>query len=126
MISTYETRLKKLLDAELPNEPCVDNCRPNWLKNPATGANLELDRYYPFLKIGIEYNGQQHRKKIGGEQWERDKLKRHLCAKQGVVRLVFYWRELNRATVAAKIKDVFAMRAAWSEGKSWSRANDKR
>lgn len=31
--------------------------RPEWLMNPDTGANLELDIWIPELKIGIEYDG---------------------------------------------------------------------
>lgn len=31
--------------------------RPNFLKNPKTGRNLELDMYNDSLKLAIEYNG---------------------------------------------------------------------
>lgn len=34
--------------------------RPNWLKNPETGKNLEIDLYCKELNLGIEYNGLQH------------------------------------------------------------------
>lgn len=34
--------------------------RPNFLKNPETGANMEIDCYNDELKLGIEYNGSQH------------------------------------------------------------------
>jgi len=34
--------------------------RPNFLKNPKTGHNLELDCYNEDLKIALEYNGNQH------------------------------------------------------------------
>jgi len=34
--------------------------RPDWLKNPRTNRNLELDGYNDDLQIGIEYNGIQH------------------------------------------------------------------
>ncbi len=125
MISEYEKKLKRLLDEELPAEKFIDNYRPAWLTNPATGAPLELDRYYPNLKIGVEYNGQQHRRKKGEAQWERDKLKKHLCARHGVIRLVFYWDELDRTVVANKIKDVFSMRAAWASGKPWQSSDRK-
>lgn len=37
-----------------------NNSRPNWLKNPETGARLELDCYNEDLKIAVEYNGAQH------------------------------------------------------------------
>ena len=35
--------------------------RPNWLKNPKTGQNLELDFYCEELQLAVEYNGRQHR-----------------------------------------------------------------
>ena len=34
--------------------------RPDFLKNPETKRNLELDLYNENLKIAIEYNGEQH------------------------------------------------------------------
>ena len=34
--------------------------RPNFLKNPATGMNLELDCYNESLGIALEYDGLQH------------------------------------------------------------------
>lgn len=36
------------------------SCRPDFLKNPETGRNLELDCYNKDLKIALEYNGIQH------------------------------------------------------------------
>jgi len=36
------------------------SARPNFLKNPATGHNLELDCYNKDLKIALEYDGSQH------------------------------------------------------------------
>lgn len=111
--------MKELLSLALPNEEFVENFRPDWLKNPATGANLELDRYYPRLLLGFEFNGPQHRKEIGEKQWERDKLKKHLCAKHGVLRIVFYWGELSMKRVVEKISDSHLMRASWKNGKPW-------
>lgn len=122
-ISSGEKRLKQLLDIVLPSEIHEENYRPDWLKNPNTGANLELDRYYPGLKIGIEFNGQQHRKKNSEYQWQKDKIKRHLCGKHGVIRLVFYNNELDITIVRQKIDDTISMRKAWASGKAWSRSS---
>jgi hypothetical protein len=69
------------------------SCRPNWLKNPETGRNLELDMYNDELKLGLEYNGYQHYEfpnryhKNYDEyiaQVRRDDYKKRLCMKMGV------------------------------------------
>lgn len=66
--------------------------RPNWLKNPSTGRNLELDCYSSDLKIALEYNGSQHyeyhkfhkNKDAFYKQIYRDKVKKQLCIKNGI------------------------------------------
>jgi len=42
----------------------VEDYRPDFLKNPKTGKNLEIDFYIPILKIGFEYQGGVHFKEI--------------------------------------------------------------
>jgi len=121
MLSKSEIRLKVILDSVLPKERFVDNFRPDWLKNPNTGQNLELDRFYPDLKIGIEFNGPQHRRKNDSDQWSRDKIKKHLCAKQKVALLIFYWNELRTSIAKRKIEEVFEMRECWKNGKIWKK-----
>lgn len=37
-----------------------ENYRPDWLCNPETGRNLELDFFMPDLNVGIEVQGKQH------------------------------------------------------------------
>jgi len=68
-------------------------CRPNWLKNPETGHNLELDCYNEELKIAVEYNGSQHYKFPNSyhstkekfiQQVRRDKFKQKMCDSYGV------------------------------------------
>lgn len=44
---------------EIYNKPFIQ-CRPDFLRNPETGENLELDCYNDELKIAAEYNGVQH------------------------------------------------------------------
>ena len=70
------------------------NIRPNFLKNPKTGRNLELDMFDPITKIAIEYNGEQHyhfvpkfnsNKQDVESQKERDILKRKLCEENGII-----------------------------------------
>lgn len=70
--------------------PCV---RPNFLKNPETKRNLELDCYNDELKLAVEYNGIQHYKwpNFTGQtkeefinQIRRDKFKVEACDNNGV------------------------------------------
>lgn len=67
--------------------------RPDWLKNPETGENLELDCYNDDLKIAVEYNGIQHYKWPNFtnqtyqqfiNQVRRDMFKSEMCKKNDV------------------------------------------
>lgn len=68
--------------------------RPAFLRNPVTGHCLEIDCYNPTLKLGVEYNGQQHYSytsffhrnvEAATNQKYRDELKRRLCSENGIV-----------------------------------------
>jgi hypothetical protein len=67
--------------------------RPNFLKNPETGRNLELDCYNHDLKLAVEYNGIQHynypnfaykTENDWIQQVRRDDFKRRSCDKHGI------------------------------------------
>ena len=67
--------------------------RPDFLKNPETGHNLEIDCYNDKLKIGVEYNGIQHyvwpnftnmTKEAFLQQVRRDQYKVETCDKNGI------------------------------------------
>jgi hypothetical protein len=67
--------------------------RPDWLKNPETGRNLELDAFNAELMIAAEYNGRQHyewssffeKTKEGFEkQIRRDAYKRDICMNNSI------------------------------------------
>ena len=72
--------------------------RPDFLKNPKTKRNLELDCYNDELKLAVEYNGEHHYKWPVGwpkltyeeflEQLRRDSLKMDLCDAKGVYLIV--------------------------------------
>lgn len=56
--SIGEKECRKLLE-DCFNMP-FPSIRPNFLRNPETGRNLEIDCFNPVLKLGVEYNGKQH------------------------------------------------------------------
>jgi hypothetical protein len=89
--SKGEQKCREVLE-EMYKKPfgCV---RPDFLKNPETGKNLELDCYNDELKIGLEYNGIQHyrwpnytnqTKEQFVQQLRRDKYKDEVCAANGI------------------------------------------
>lgn len=81
-----ETLLTRIVAKIYSGYEIFTHYRPDWLEK------LELDIYIPKLKIGIEYQGQQHFHPIkawGGEKalkrlQERDARKRILCIKNMV------------------------------------------
>jgi hypothetical protein len=73
-----------------------NKARPNFLNNPVTGGNfnLELDCYNDELNIACEYHGAQHYKYIPYfhknkesfyNQRYRDELKRRMCKDNGII-----------------------------------------
>lgn len=72
--------------------------RPEFLRNPVTGENLELDLYNAELRLAIEYNGSQHyhynsfmhknsRDKFQNQQY-RDLIKNDLCKKADITLVI--------------------------------------
>ncbi len=90
-ISKGEMKCKEIIE-DIYGVPfyCV---RPNFLKNPETKRNLELDLYNDELKIAIERNGIQHyiwpnytgqSKEKFLKQLSRDKFKYDQCNNNGI------------------------------------------
>lgn len=82
MLSYGEKLLRNILESLLPEEEIWYNFRPNWLCNPRTGKNLELDVFIPRLKLAFEFHGEQHLSDLG--QAQRDNTKRRLCKEQHI------------------------------------------
>lgn len=89
--------------------------RPDWLKNPNTNRNLELDFYCETLKLAFEFQGEQHRIYSGhfhghpenyNKQLERDNIKRKLCKKKGVLLVEIFEEDLNDQIWIKKIEKV--------------------
>lgn len=108
-----ETTMKIYLDKIFPNEESSDNKRGRWLKG------LEIDRYYPNLKIGFEYNGKQHYEpvKFGWATWKQakerfkkqiktDLRKKKLCLKAGITLITIrYDEKLSKQLILNKLKE---------------------
>lgn len=81
--------------------------RPDFLKSPATGKNLEIDCYNAELKIGLEYDGEQHAKynphfhRNGPTEFTyqiaRDEWKTKKCREEGItlIRVPHWVTELD-------------------------------
>lgn len=72
-------------------------CRPDFLKNPKTGRNLEYDCYNEELKLAVEYNGKQHYELNSNfhksptdfqNQVLRDNIKMRLSEKNGIALII--------------------------------------
>lgn len=93
-----ERRCRKILEKIFKKEfPTV---RPNFLKNPATGRNLEIDCYNHELRLGLEYDGKQHTEMTKFHsntkellyQVRKDQFKAKECKKLGITLIkVPYW-----------------------------------
>lgn len=90
-VSVYygEGLMRQYLDRMLPFVRHEDNARPHWLRG------YEIDRYYPGLYLGFEFQGDQHYQR-GPRGYtlhyteftysgDRDKVKRGLYRNFGVV-----------------------------------------
>lgn len=92
--SRGELECRRVLE-KLFNRP-FNKARPNFLNNPVTGGNfnLELDCYNKDLKLAVEYNGAQHYKYIPyfhknmesfHNQKYRDYMKQQMCKDNGII-----------------------------------------
>lgn len=90
-----ETMLFNIVKELYPTEKIIRHYRPDWLEG------LELDIYFPDLKLGLEYQGIQHFKAVehwGGEaqlkkQQKNDARKKRICNELGVKLICINYNE---------------------------------
>ena len=90
--SKKELQMKAVLNQLFPHAIYIDNGYYSFLPSPK-GAPLQLDRYYPELKLAFGYDGQQHasynpymhRSKAAFEYLQLcDRLKDEYCHRLGI------------------------------------------
>lgn len=92
--SKGEIECKRVLE-KIFNKPFIKS-RPNFLNNPVTGGNfnLELDCYNDELRLAVEYHGRQHydyipffhkNKEAFYNQKYRDELKKRMCKDNNII-----------------------------------------
>jgi len=82
-----------------------ENFRPDWLNG------LELDFYYPKLRLGIEFQGDQHfvpTERFGSctKQRDRDRIKFYLCAAEEVTLVRLRAIDLRFVSIRSKLRRV--------------------
>lgn len=89
-------RITRRVFEHLFGKPFV-RVRPDFLKNPETGRNLELDGFNEELKVAFEYNGIQHyhypskfakNEEEFKKQLRRDEFKFETCNRLGIYLVV--------------------------------------
>jgi hypothetical protein len=112
-----EFLMKAWLDHLVDSDNFIDNCRPSFLVNPATGKPLEYDRLYD-EGVAFEYNGPQHYTpterfsdvdKVRQIQL-RDHIKASLSQEQGIVFVEIIESDLNLDNMLASIPDILPLR----------------
>lgn len=94
----------------IENQSVLFNYRDPRIHNPDTGRALEIDIFYPELRFGIEYNGEQHYKNsahfgsIAEFQSARDAQKRNLTSRHGIT-LISIPYTYSDAQIKAAIAD---------------------
>lgn len=101
-ISKQQKLLTSKIRSIIRHAQIIENWRPDILKNPHTGYNLEIDIYIPKLKLGIEFQGYHHflNGKSDGQR-HRDNLKRDLARENKIMIIEFFEQDLD-----GDIKDI--------------------
>jgi hypothetical protein len=116
-----EIYCKRALKNIFKNKYQFKTIRPDWLKNPETGKNLEIDLYCKELNLGIEYNGIQHyiypncfhkTKEQFIAQVRRDEFKKRMCNKHKLHLIVVPYKirkDYIELYIRKKLKKIFGL-----------------
>lgn len=112
-----EALMREILSVAVDSQDCVDNARPAFLVNPATGERLEFDRFYPLDRVAFEFNGRQHyevtewySKEEVAAQRKRDAIKQLICREKKIELVVVRAEDLSFNTILEKIGDLLPLR----------------
>lgn len=113
-----EAYMFKILNSIFPDQMYIENGYYSFLPSPK-GSPMQIDKYFPDLKIGFEYDGKQHfshnsyfmTKKEFKYLQKCDSLKDKLCKEEGVALIrIRYDKEITRDYLLYKIKDAVGTR----------------
>lgn len=112
--SSKEGLMFDLLDEVLAGYDYINNGYYSWLISPKK-VPMQLDRYYPELKLGFEYDGRQHyifnsyfhrNKKQFKYLQNCDQLKTELCEKRDVTLIrIKYNKKITKEYLQLKLKE---------------------
>ncbi len=113
--SKREWKVMMLFNKILPNLIAIDNGFYSWLKSPH-GSPMQLDRYYPELKLAIEVDGRQHvqystyfHSSIDAFEHQKrcDKIKNKVCNERGIKLIrIRYDMPLNLESLLRRLRRV--------------------
>ena len=93
MLSYGEKLLRGFVTKCFPKQKRLLNYRGAGIINPNTSQPLEIDVYFPNIKLGFEFHGRQHL--TDESQRNRDKIKRKQCKEKGIVLIEIYTSNLE-------------------------------
>ncbi len=92
------------------------NIRPDYLKNPLTGQNLELDILFSDFKLAFEFQGDFHYNSTNSYQKTKDEIKLKQSKEKGIIVIPVNACQLNSETIfnltLNNIKDFYGLHNA--------------
>ena len=118
----YENKTRSIFERIF--QKSFESVRPDFLKNPETDCNLELDGYCEELKLAFEYDGRTHYQEWDNKSSDmsklqyiqkNDALKDKLCKQAGIALIrVPYWESLNLEDfIKDKIEELYGKKESY-------------